>query len=69
MSSIQWYSLEKASADSRSKSAEANYAWMGDSEYFRIFSESIWKGNEQEQYWLDCCMNGLIQHGILEDTL
>ena len=67
--SIQWYSLEKPQQIPEVKVPKRTMlGWAIPNTLPNLFRINM-EGNEQEQYWLDCCMNGLIQHGILEDTL
>ena len=67
--SVQWYSLEKPQQIPEVKVPKRTMlGWAIPNTLPNLFRINM-EGNEQEQHWLDCCMNGLIQHGILEDTL
>ena len=66
---IEWYSLEKPQQIPEVKVPKRTMlGWAIPNTLPNLFRINM-EGNEQEQYWLDCCMNGLIQHGILEDKL
>lgn len=67
---IEWYSLEKpqqipvVEVPTRSAGFLGWGIWQ---EYPTLYDINL-NGNEQEQYWLDCCMEALVNKGLGEDV-
>lgn len=67
---IEWYSLEKpqqipvVEVPTRSTGFLGWGIWQ---EYPTLYDINL-NGNEQEQYWLDCCMEALVNKGLGEDV-
>lgn len=66
---VQWYSLERPQQIPLVKVPKRNFlGWAISKNYPTLYRINM-EGSEQEQYWLDCCMNGLLEHNILEDSI
>ena len=66
---IEWYSLEKPQqipVVEVPKREKGFLGWSIDSYYFPTLDYINQHGNEQEQYWLDCCFEALLNKGIGE---
>ena len=64
---IEWYSLERPQQIPVVEVPKRKFlGWSIDSYYFPTLDYINQKGNEQEQYWLDCCFEALLSKGIGE---
>lgn len=62
---IQWYSLERPQQIPVVEVPKRKIlGWTIDSYYFPTLDHINQYGNEQEQYWLDCCFEALLNKGI-----
>lgn len=66
---IQWYSLERPQQIPMVEVPKRVMLGWGIPNYYPTLKRINCEGNPQEQYWLDCCMQGLIDHGIPEEEL
>jgi len=67
---IEWYSLEKPQQIPVVEVPTRNAGFLGWGiwqEYPTLYDINL-NGNEQEQYWLDCCMEALVNKGLGEDV-
>ena len=67
---IEWYSLEKPQQIPVVKVPTRSAGFLGWGvwqEYPTLYDINL-NGNEQEQYWLDCCMEALVNKGLGEDV-
>lgn len=65
---VQWYSLEKPQQIPLVEVPKRTMLGWAIPNTYPTLSKINREGSEQEQYWLDCCMNSLIEHGILEEN-
>lgn len=64
---VQWYSLERPQQIPVVEVPKRKFlGWSIDSDYFPTLDYINQHGNEQEQYWLDCCFEALLNKGIGE---
>ena len=64
---IEWYSLERPQQIPVVEVPKRKFlGWSIDSYYFPTLDYINQHGNEQEQYWLDCCMQALLDKKIGE---
>lgn len=64
---VQWYSLERPQQIPVVEVPKRKFlGWSIDSYYFPTLDYINQHGNEQEQYWLDCCFEALLSKGIGE---
>ena len=66
---IQWYSLERPQQIPMVEVPKRTMLGWGISDNYPALKRINCEGNSQEQYWLDCCMQGLIDHKIPEEEL
>ena len=67
--SIQWYSLERPQQIPMVEVPKRTMLGWGIPDSYPTLKRINCEGNAQEQYWLDCCMQGLIDHEIPEEEL
>ena len=68
-SKIEWYSLERPQQIPMVEVPKRDFLGWGISDIYPTLKRINCEGNEQEQYWLDCCMNGLMEHKVSEDMM
>lgn len=68
-SSIQWYSLERPQQIPMVEVPKRVMLGWGIPDNYPTLKRINCEGNPQEQYWLDCCMQGLIDHEIPMEEL